>query len=592
MKIQKKVGKSIWYYIKNYKFKSLLIQNFLFIVTFATVPLITTIYRNYVSFEQEMNLRMEESNMELLLKSATVIDNIVSDVMTILEEMQDSPECRYLYESNYFSAQYRENAEWVKGRIEDYKIHYPYVKSICLYSKRNQLVLDDTEIVSIEEIEGRGYKWYDIDRIFPMEDPYTLVGDDGNIMFCAPLYREESIAAGLLVVNVDTAVLGNRLEREAAPAARSFFILDISGQAMYCNNEENLLGAHKQYYQRLIGKARNAESSMEEAENSTKVVSVSSSIHRSWKYALVTDKPLYTEEMGKLRNLLVGSVITGVLPSLLVAYLITVVTYRPVKKILNVVEKPEEYIYNEREASNEVLYITSNILNTIDRKEKMEDELTNRLQSLRVAQSLALQFQVDPHFLFNTLEMIKWTTVEDMGSGNRASRQLTKVARLYRIALESDNMILPLKEEIEFLHLYIEILDIRYDGSIRFEWEIDEKLYDCRVVKLCIQPLIENAVKHGLKPKNYNGTIWIRAERVGETMCICVENDGVEMSVSEIAAMNHSFAGRNGFQDARVGLLNINERIKLLYGLEYGLKLEKRGEGLQGMKVILTFPIT
>ena len=590
MRTQTKERKSIWYYIKNYKFKSLLVQNFIFIITFVTLPLVITIYRNYMSFEDEMNLRMEESNVELLQKSATVIDNIIYDVLTIIDELPALPECRFLYTSRQSSEEYMDHVEWLMEKIREYEVHYPYVKSISLYSELNQLVLTDSEIVLTEDIAGESeYKWYYIYRIFPMDAPYTLVGDDDDIMFCAPLYRGESTPAGLLIVHLDTTVLGNRLEREAVPAERSFFILDISGQIRYSNNV-NMNLDDKQYYQRLIANAQNPENSS--SKENTKVVSVCDSTHKSWKYALVTDKPLYTEEMGKLRNMLIGSVITGVVPSILVAYLITVVTYRPVKKIMNVVEKPEKYLYNEKEVSNEVLYITSNILNTIDRKEKMQDELTNRLQSLRVAQSLALQFQVDPHFLYNTLEMIKWTTVEDIGPGNRASRQLTKVARLYRIALEADNMILPLKKEIEFLKLYIDILDIRYDGSIHFEWEIDESLYEYRVVKLCLQPLVENAVKHGLKPLNYVGTIWIRAAQLDSALCICVENDGVEMSVSEIAAMNHSFAQRNGFQDARVGLLNINERIKLLYGLEYGLRIGKRGEGLKGMKVMVTFPLT
>ena len=142
-------------------------------------------------------------------------------------------------------------------------------------------------------------------------------------------------------------------------------------------------------------------------------------------------------------------------------------------------------------------------------------------------------------------------------------------------------------------HMYPEYrFEVREHVRLFRKWEIDESLYEYRVVKLCLQPLVENAVKHGLKPLNYAGTIWIRAMQLDSALCICIENDGVEMSVSEIAAMNHSFAQRNGFQDARVGLLNINERIKLLYGLEYGLRIEKRGEGLKGMKVMVTFPLT
>lgn len=582
--------KSIWYYIKNYKFKSILLQNFLFISAFVMLPLIATIYRNYMSFDGEMSLRMEESNKELLEKSATVVDNIVSNVFTIIEDLTGLPECRVFCEPRDLDPEYADNIGILQEKIGDYLVHYPYVESICLYSESNGLVLKESGTVSIDDITGTRNKWYDIYRIFPMEQAYSLVGEKEEIMFCAPLYTKQQTSMGLLVIYLNMETIGSWLEREASSDERTFLILDISGQIRYCNNEE-LTEADKQYYQRLAVNSRNAESGGKRGR-SEKVVSVCGSNHQSWKYALVSDRVQYTEEIGKLRNLLLGSVLTGLLPSILAAYLITVVTYRPVKKIMNVMEKPEEYLYNEQEASNEVLYITSNILNTIDKKEKMQDELVKRMQSLRVAQSLALQFQVDPHFLFNTLEMIKWTTVEDIGPGNRAGKQLSKVARLYRIALESDNMILPLREELEFLRLYIEILEIRYEGSIRFEWEIDEALCDCMVVKLCLQPLVENAVKHGLKTRNYMGTVLIRTRRWEGRLQICIENDGKEMSPSDIDAMNLAFSRKNGFQDARVGLLNINERIQLLYGPDYGLRIDRRDAGLQGMRVTLTFPLT
>ena len=131
---------------------------------------------------------------------------------------------------------------------------------------------------------------------------------------------------------------------------------------------------------------------------------------------------------------------------------------------------------------------------------------------------------------------------------------------------------------------------MRYSGKVHFVWMIDEEFYECKVIKFCIQPLIENAVKHGLKPRRYNGTIWIMTERIEGKLCIYVENDGVEMPDSEIQSLNQMLAKRNEIGDSKIGLLNINERIKILYGLEYGVSVEKRGEERPGMRIKLTFP--
>ncbi|MBO5197256.1 MAG: histidine kinase [Lachnospiraceae bacterium] len=590
---QKANRKNIWSYIKNYKFNSLLVQNFLCVVIFAALPLLLNMYNNYRNYGQEMNQRIEENNMDLLQKSSVVMDNMVSDVQKILVDLPKRTECRGVYEKRSGTAEYEENTKKLGLKIKDYLQNYPYVKSIFVYSSLNQLVIDMEGTATVKELEPID-KWYDIYWAFPMKQPYTLAEEDGDILFCTPLYREEEIPAGLLAVEIDVKVLGKRLENETVSEERNFFILDNGGQIMYWNNEDSFSEAEKLRYQKAIEKVAPAKSDMMSGGTSN-VVSVVESAHGSWNYALITAMPLYTEELAKLRRFLTSSLVTGLFPSLLAAYLITFITYRPVKKIIKVIEQPHEYLTNKEESknANELLYITSNILNTIDKKEKMQDELEERVKSLKLAQSRALQFQVDPHFLYNTLEMIKWMSVEDMGSGNRTSKLITKVSELYREALDDENMLVSLKEEINFLQLYIEILDLRYDGRVQFEWSIDPELHECKVIKFCIQPLIENAIRHGLRSKRYYGTIWIRAERRGDKMCIRVENDGVEMSASEITATNLEMAKRNGIEKANsgVGLRNINERIKLIYGMEYGLKIGRRGEGLEGMAVEITFPM-
>ena len=593
MKKTKTMKQSVWYYIKNYKFNSLLIKNFIYIIVFATIPLFMTVYVNYRNFNREMNRSMQESNMDLLIKSSTVIDNIVSDVLRISDEMFEDEDVSFLFQNRNSAGQYMVKAKRQNSKIIDYLQHYPYVESIYLYSSLNQIVLDGTDIIPIREFENKD-KWYDVYQVFPMDITYTLVGNDGNILFCAPAFHDGELRAGLLVICVDTQALGMRLESEDVPQNRSFFILDISGHIMYCSNASSVLTSEEesQRYRKMIGSVGISESSII-SNGETNVVSVTESSHKSWKYALVTAVPLYTEELSRTRNFLLTSIITGLLPGIFAAYMITFITYRPVKKILNVIEKPHEYLDNPEESrdSNELLYITSNILNTLDSKEKMEDELEERVRALRKAQSLALQFQIDPHFLYNTLETIKWMSVEDMGSGNRTAKMITKVAKLYRIALESQNMILPLGKEIEFLKLYIDILGVRYGERIQFEWEIEESLYECSVIKLCIQPLIENAVKHGLKPRMYYGTIWIRAEKNDERLEIFVEDDGVGMTDSEIANMNQNFLNRNAQGDVKVGLMNINERIKLIFGNEYGVQIGRRESGEDGLSVKVSFPL-
>ena len=182
-----------------------------------------------------------------------------------------------------------------------------------------------------------------------------------------------------------------------------------------------------------------------------------------------------------------------------------------------------------------------------------------------------------------------------MGLGNKVSKMLTKVARLYRLGLENDDVIVTLKEELDFLKLYIEIVRIRFGDSIQFHWNIDQSLYECNIIKMCLQPIVENAIQHGLRPKNYLGNITISAFYQDDCLCVSVENDGQDMTDKEMDTLNKKLKTGSGFEESKVGLRNVNERIKLVYGKKYGVSVSRNGEGTDpeekaNVQVVLSFP--
>ena len=149
--------------------------------------------------------------------------------------------------------------------------------------------------------------------------------------------------------------------------------------------------------------------------------------------------------------------------------------------------------------------------------------------------------------------------------------------------------------ELNFLKLYIEIVSIRFGDSIQFHWDIDESLYDCNVIKMCMQPIVENAIQHGLRPKNYLGNITVSAWYEEECLRICVEDDGLNLNQTELDKLNEKLKTGTGFEESKVGLRNVNERIKLIYGKKYGVSIsnvlsEGEGKPVGGVRVVLTFP--
>ena len=592
--------KSAWSYIKGYKFNSLLMKNFLYVFALVTLPLLLVLTINYNNFREVVNNRVMDMNEELLQKNAVVTDNIFAGLLDTVGNMAQLNTVIETVQSPNVDAEYYKGVEEIIKLVEAHTMSSSLITSTYIYSDANEMVIDNNGALHIDQISKKG-KWYDIHKKEPMVYPYIMVNHSQSIFVCQPIWSTKGQRVGLFVLDVEMSKIRELLESQESAQAGIFFVMDISGQTIYCNEQDYSRWDESvsEEYRKDITQVKAGQTQLF-TEHNERIISVVKSAHKSWQYAFVTEMLDYKEELGSVRGFLVTSISVGILSSLIVAYLITILTYRPMRKIMNVIKNPRLH-WNEQEAtkqSNELLYITSNIL--ADRGEEVADEevseeLEERIRVLRQAQFRALQFQIDPHFLYNTLETIKWSAVEEMGLGNKVSKMLTKVARLYRLGLENDDVIVTLQEELDFLKLYIEIVRIRFGDSIQFHWDIDQSLYECNIIKMCLQPIVENAIQHGLRPKNYLGNITISAFYEDDCLCVSVENDGQEMSQQEMDTLNETLKTGSGFEESKVGLRNVNERIKLVYGKKYGVSVCRNRVGTDpeegaNVRIVLSFP--
>ncbi len=589
--------RTVWPYIKGYKFNGLLLKNFAYVFVLVTVPLLLVLSLNYKRFNAEVNNRVMDMNEELLQKSVAVTDNTMTNVLDLRDKLARLDFVVEIVQEENVDNKYIEKAYRTLGAVSMRILSNDFITSVNIYSDINGMYISGSGVKPINEVVDKG-KWYDVYKQLSMDENCILINNPNSIFACQPIRSESGSRIGILVMDVNLHKIRDLLESQDVAQHGIFFVLDASGQIMYCNDQNywDWDRAVRNEYISDIAQVQMGKS-MLVADHNKRIISAMDSVHNTWHYAFVTELPDYKSEMQTLRTFLIASILVGLVSSLVVAYIITWLTYRPVRKILNVIQNPQLH-WDERQAtkeSNELLFITSNMLTTVNTDEEISEELEERIQALRQAQFRALQFQIDPHFLYNTLETIKWTAVEDMGLGNRTSKMLTKVARLYRLGLENDDVIVSLREELDFLKLYIEVVGMRFGDAVRFQWQIDEELYDCSIIKMCLQPIVENAIHHGLRPRNYQGNITISVYREGETLCVQVENDGQNISPAEIDRLNKKLKTGSGFEQSKVGLRNVNERIKLIYGQNYGVsmscsEMETDAEHIPGVRVVLTFP--
>lgn len=200
------------------------------------------------------------------------------------------------------------------------------------------------------------------------------------------------------------------------------------------------------------------------------------------------------------------------------------------------------------------------------------------------AQMQALQSQINPHFLYNTLEAIRMKAI--CNGDKEVGKMLYSMVVLFRSQLKEADVI-TLGQELDYCKQYLELFEYRYSGSFRSKVECPVELLPLPVIKFVLQPIIENYFIHGIERDRTDNLVHIRARRMGDTLYLYVEDNGRGMKAEELETQNRELRGNTGQKGDRegIGIHNVNRRIKAVYGEEYGISLEVAEP--KGLRVIL-----
>lgn len=200
------------------------------------------------------------------------------------------------------------------------------------------------------------------------------------------------------------------------------------------------------------------------------------------------------------------------------------------------------------------------------------------------AELKALQAQIDPHFLFNTLEAIRMVAVVE---GSKTSgKMIFHLAKLFRYTLESKETV-PLYTEIEYVKQYLSLMQFKYPNKLQVHFDIPCDVEQAMVPKLILQPIIENYFVHGFKKECSDNELYISAAKLGEIMEICVKDNGKGMSQEELSNIVQHINRDEGDEMKSIGLRNIHQRLKLKYGNQFGISLKS----IKDQETIVTLSI-
>lgn len=243
----------------------------------------------------------------------------------------------------------------------------------------------------------------------------------------------------------------------------------------------------------------------------------------------------------------------------------------PIRKLVTAMREfeknTENFIFSPVSGTTEITTLSNSFGHMVVRLQKLMDQVRQEEITLRKTELNALQAQINPHFLYNTLDAIAWMCEE--GKNEDAEEMVNSLARLFRISISKGHELIPIEKEVQHAMSYLKIEKYRYKNQFTYSFDVEEECLPYLCNKITLQPIIENAIYHGVNQMLDEGEIQIRIYQDGEDIVFEIEDNGVGMSEQQCYEIMHREPGdRTG-----IGTKNVNDRIKIYFGDNYGLNI-------------------
>ncbi len=287
------------------------------------------------------------------------------------------------------------------------------------------------------------------------------------------------------------------------------------------------------------------------------------------------------EQVARVILTMIVALASIIIASFLMNVLLTDSITKPIKMLCEktaLVAKGDFTTRTSCENHDELSVLSDSFNDMAIKLEQQVNSIRQEQENLRNMESKLLQAQINPHFLYNTLDTIIWLI-----EGNKNKEAIDIVVSLsefFRVAVSKGRDFISILEEEIHIKSYLQIQQSRYSDILDYEIAIQKELYQYQILKLTLQPLVENSLYHGIKMLRARGKITVIGEKRGDTICFQVMDNGIGMDDEELNALRRAVEFPGSEQSTGFGLANVNKRIKLNYGSMYGLDIQsKKGEG-------------
>lgn len=546
----------------------------------------------YIRFSALSRQEVIQSTKKLMEQTEEGLE----DYLVSMRQISDALYYNVIKESDFSS----QNKEIQNGMNLLYEANRDNLRSIAIYNDYGSLMAAEPIASQKEDPDVTKQEWY-VQAMNKMENLHfstthiqNLFDDTAfryywviSLSRVVELTNDGVSQLGVLLVDMDYSRIYRMMKQiNTSNNGQYYYLCDSNGEIIYHPRQIQISDGISSENNRAIAEYK--EGIYEETfEGEQRKVVVKTISYTGWKLVGVIPYSTFTHGMINLKYFILMLMLLMAMMLVAINRVVSVRISRPILKLNHSVmeyeagEKPEIYIGG----SLEIRHLGHSIQNSYEQIDTLMKKIVLEQNERRKSELDALQSQINPHFLYNALDSITW-----MVEGERnddAVFMISQLAKLFRISLSKGRTVITIKEELQHAQSYMNIQKIRYKNAFSILFDVDPALYSYCTVKLILQPILENAISYGVNGMDDCGEIKVIGRREGETIILSVSDNGMGMSKEEVDLVltDSNTIHKHG---TGVGLVNVNNRIQILFGKEYGIRVESEPD--EGTTISICIP--
>ena len=559
-------------------------------VAFSCLILFTTLFIAYTTYRLSTNAA-EKSSRE---HTSQLIEQVNTNIETYINYMENISQ---MVQSNYDIREYLTNqngASISKNLNLEQRITYQLSSVLNTRKDISSILIfgNDGNIVPYNDIKQNKFadpiqqSWYKKaveahgDIVISSSHVQNVIQDEYPwvVSLSRQLNNDDGTQLGVLLVDLNYSVINDLCNKIKLGEKGYIFILDKDGGIVYHPQQQLIYSSLKSEMIDQVMSSKTSNFTTSEGKNS-RMYTTNQSKNTGWKIVGVA----YVDELVSNKREIQTYIFLWAMGFVLVAIMISVILSlrisRPIKRLeisMKEVEKGNFDIQMDIESTNEIGQLSKRFNRmTTEIKELMLQNVTDQ-ELKRKSELKALQAQINPHFFYNTLDSIIW--MAESKKSEEVVLMVAALARLFRISISKGQEMITIANEIEHIHSYLTIQKMRYKDKLNFEIDVDPIILQKKMLKIILQPLVENSIYHGIKNNTGVGIIQIKGKIVRDRILLQIIDNGIGMTAETIQYMfekpdkPESIGG--------IGVNNVNQRIQIYFGTQYGITYESElGEG-------------